>query len=340
MRMDERKDDRYRWHGIVGSVLFHAVLILILAFTLLETSPVEEEGLLVNYGFTDNGQGQVEPAPATTPEQPQPQQPAEATPPPPAPAEATAPAESVKADGQVKDTQDFEEAAALKEAKKKADEQAKAEAKAKAEAEAKEKARKEAELKAQAEAKAKAEAEAKAKAAAEAAEKARLEAERIAREAAEAAAREKAAKEAAAKAAAQDAIRKGMSGKGTGNSTSQGNTSGVGNQGSLTGGAGNGTGSGTQGNDTGSVDLAGRTLQGTLPKPVYTVQEQGNVVVEIHVDKTGTVKSATVINKGTTVQNKQLWDVAVEAAKKAKFDRKMDAAVEQVGTITYRFRLQ
>lgn len=338
--MEDRKDNRYRKHGIIGTVLFHAVLILILWFTLLETTPVEEEGLLVNYGFTDNGQGAEEPAPATTPMQPQPQQPEAATTPPPAPAEAAAPAEAVKADGQVKDTQDFEEAAALREAKKKADEQAKAEAKAKAEAEAIEKARKEAETKAQAEAKAKAEAEAKAKAAAEAAEKARLEAERIAREKAEAEAREKAAREAAAAKAAQDAIRKGMSGKGTGDSNSQGNTSGIGNQGSLTGGAGNGTGSGTQGSGTGSVDLAGRTLQGTLPKPVYTVQEQGNVVVEIHVDKYGNVKTATVISKGTTVQNKQLWAVAVEAAKKARFDRNMDAAVEQVGTITYRFRLQ
>ncbi|MCQ2236580.1 MAG: TonB family protein, partial [Bacteroidales bacterium] len=177
-------------------------------------------------------------------------------------------------------------------------------------------------------------------AAAEAAEKARLEAERIAQEKVAAEAKARAEKEAAAKAAAQDAIRKGMSGKGTGSSTSQGNTTGVGNQGSLTGGAGNGTGSGNQGSGTGSVDLAGRTLQGALPKPVYTIQEQGNVVVEIHVDKQGVVKSANVISKGTTVQNKQLWAVAVEAAKKAKFDRKVDAAVEQVGTITYRFRLQ
>ncbi|MDO4461213.1 MAG: cell envelope integrity protein TolA [Bacteroidia bacterium] len=338
--MDQRRDDKYRAHGVVGTVLFHAVLLLILAFTLLETTPVEEEGLLVNYGFTDNGQGSVEPAPATTPVETQPQQVEEATPPPPAPAQPSAPAETVKADGQVKDTQDFEEAAALREAKKKADEQAKAEAKAKAEAEAKEKAKRDAELKAQAEAKAKAEAEARAKAQAEAAEKARLEAERIAKEKAEAEAKAKAEKEAAAKKAAQDAIRKGMSGKGTGNSNSQGNTTGVGNQGSLTGGAGNGTGGGTQGNGVGSVNLEGRTLQGTLPKPVYNIQEQGNVAVEIHVDKYGTVKSATVISKGTTVQNKQLWAVAVEAAKKAKFDRKMDAAVEQVGTITYRFRLQ
>lgn len=337
---EKRGDNRYRWHGVMGTVLFHAVLILILAFTLLEASPLEEEGLLVNYGFTDNGQGEVEPSPAYTQAQSTPQQPeaAEATPPP-APAEASAPS-TPKADGQVTDTQDFEEAAALREAKRKADEQAKADAKAKAEAEAAEKAKREAEAKAQAEAKAKADAEAKAKAAAEAAEKARLEAEAKAKAAAEAAAREKAAKEAAAKAAAQDAIRKGMSGKGTGDSSSQGNTSGVGNQGSLTGGAGNGTGTGNQGSGTGSVDLAGRTLQGTLPKPVYTVQEQGNVVVEIHVDKNGTVTSANVISKGTTVQNKQLWAVAVEAAKKAKFDRKTDAAVEQVGTITYRFRLQ
>jgi len=139
----------------------------------------------------------------------------------------------------------------------------------------------------------------------------------------------------------QNAISKGFSGQGTGNNSTSGNGSGTG-QGNLTGkgsGTGKGTGTGT-GSGTGSYNLAGRSLVGNLPTPQGTVQEAGKVVVEIVVDKYGTVTNATVTSKGTNIQNKAMWQQAVAAAKKAKFNSDPSAVAVQTGTITYNLKLQ
>lgn len=328
--MDE-KNKKNRVSSLIGTILFHALLLAILSFTMMTAEELEEEGLLVNYGDSSTGSGEVEPAPSSAPTQPV--QTAEATPPP-APAEP-APSESSVADGQVTDTQDFEEAAALREAKRKADEEAKAEAEAKAKAEA------EARAKAEADRLAKAKADAEAKARAEAEAKARAEAERIAKAKAEAEARAKAEAEAKAKkaATARNAISKGFGGAGTGSSPSQGTGGGSGNQGSATGGSGNGTSIGDGSGN--SYNLAGRTIVGgKLPKPTYNVQEEGKVIVAITVDKNGNVTAATVQSKGTTIQNRTLWSVATQAARKAKFNADPTKPVAQQGTITYNFKLQ
>ncbi len=105
-------------------------------------------------------------------------------------------------------------------------------------------------------------------------------------------------------------------------------------------GGGNGSGNGTgvgNGNGPGtSVDLKDRkTLY--LPKPVYDSDEQGKVVVTITVDKTGKVTKAVAGAKGTTVTDKALWKQSEQAAYKAKFNSKSNAAIEQKGTITYIF---
>lgn len=318
------KDNRYRGWGIALTLLFHTALIVLLSVLALTATPIEEEGLLVNYGDSPSGSGASEPAPARQTEPAAQPEPAPEQPAPPAPAQ---PAPAPKVAGEKVDTQDFEEAAALREAKAKAE----ADARAKAEAEARAKAE------AEARAKAKAEADARAKAKAEAEAKARAEAEAKAR--AEAAARAKAEAEARAKAQAQSAISKGFAGKGTGSSQSEGSTTGAGNQGSLTGSVdsknrGVGVGGGN------SFSLAGRSLVGALPKPSYNVQEEGVVVVEITVDKYGKVTGANVRMQGTTIQNTQLWEVAKQAALKAKFNEKPDAAAIQKGTITYSFKLE
>ena len=154
----------------------------------------------------------------------------------------------------------------------------------------------------------------------------------------EAEAKAKAEQEAKAK-AAQSAISKGFLGKaGTAISIPIGNGSGTGH-GNLTGN-GSGTGSGMEiGSGTALYNLAGRSLVGNLPTPQGTVQEAGKVVVEIVVDKYGTVTNATVTSKGTTVQNKTMWQQAVAAAKKAKFNSDPSAVTVQTGTITYNFKL-
>lgn len=88
-----------------------------------------------------------------------------------------------------------------------------------------------------------------------------------------------------------------------------------------------------------NAKLAGRSLDGTLPRPTYGVQKDGIVVVEIWVDNYGTVQKAVAGAEGTTVTDKTLWQAARKAALGAHFNRSADAPALQKGTITYIFRL-
>ena len=57
--MKLNKDDIY---GLVGSLVFHLILLLILAFTVLKTVvPDEEGGILVNFGNVNAAAGTFEP---------------------------------------------------------------------------------------------------------------------------------------------------------------------------------------------------------------------------------------------------------------------------------------
>lgn len=118
----------------------------------------------------------------------------------------------------------------------------------------------------------------------------------------------------------------------TGKAGNQGSPDGSVDSGSRTGG-GNGAG-GTGGN---GFSLKGRSLRGDLPKPDYNVKKGGIVVIKIRVDALGNVTSAEPTTGGTTTDS-DLVKAAVEAAKKAKFN-KAEADL-QVGTITYRFKQQ
>ena len=100
-------------------------------------------------------------------------------------------------------------------------------------------------------------------------------------------------------------------------------------------GSGNGTGVG-DGTGSGTFNLDGR-INTYLPKPAYNSDEQGKVVVAITVDKSGKVTKAVAGAKGTTITDKSLWKQSEQAAYKAKFNPKSDAAIEQKGTITYIF---
>lgn len=88
------------------------------------------------------------------------------------------------------------------------------------------------------------------------------------------------------------------------------------------------------------ADLEGRTHNGTLPKPSYSVQASGKVVVEIWVDNYGTVTRAVAGAEGTTVTDKKLWQAARKAAMEASFNMSADAPPLQKGTITYIFKLK
>ena len=120
----------------------------------------------------------------------------------------------------------------------------------------------------------------------------------------------------------------GKSGKG--GDGGEGNGSGGGT------GGGNGTGNGT-GNGPGiSFDLAGRGSL-SLPKPAYTSQKSGKVVVEITVDEAGNVIKAKAGGRGTTVQDASLFEQAERAARRAKFKSTSGGPDKQIGTITYTF---
>ena len=149
----------------------------------------------------------------------------------------------------------------------------------------------------------------------------RLEAERKAREAREAAEAAERAKqaEAIAKAEAMGSLF-GDKGDDNGSGTSQG-----------AGQQGNPIGHGTSGGNDWS--LAGRNIKGTLPPPANTHQQEGKLIVEIRVNAAGQVVNATV--KGGNISDKATQQLALEAARKAKFT---EGDHDQIGTITYNFK--
>jgi len=121
----------------------------------------------------------------------------------------------------------------------------------------------------------------------------------------------------------------------------EGITEGDGNQGSITGSPDSDNYSSGLSQGSGGVEysMAGRNPL-YLPKPKYEYQVEGKVVVEIRVDRTGNVTYARAGVKGSTTNDENLIKAAQEAALKARFDSKSDAAFTQTGTITYHFILQ
>ncbi|MCU4176402.1 TonB family protein [Carboxylicivirga sp. N1Y90] len=299
-------NDKNKKYGVIGTTVFHLLLLLLLIFFGLKTLPQEEEGILVNFGDTILAGGEVEP------KQAEPEKVEEVTPPPPAkepePVIPEPEEETIKA-------QDYDDAPVVQtEAEKK---------KEREEWERLDKLRKEQEeadriRKEKLEADRKAEAERK-----RIEEEKRIEQERLDKQAAD--------------------IRnktKGAFGKSTGDSDSEGEDTGSGNQGYTSGdpNSKNRKGSGL-GNSGSGFDLTGRSLVGGLPKPSYNIQEEGIINVKIRVDRNGNVTSAEFQLKGSTTQNNYLKQKAIEAAKKAKFNADKMAAAYQEGTITYHFVL-
>jgi colicin import membrane protein len=124
-------------------------------------------------------------------------------------------------------------------------------------------------------------------------------------------------------------------------STSEGVAGGEGNQGVPSGDLNSqnrGEGGGT-GNSGISYDLGGRGFQ-KLPLPQYDYQEEGKVVVEVSVDRSGKVIQAIPGIKGSSTLDEYLLKVAKEAALQAQFDTKPDAPLVQKGSITYNFILK
>lgn len=73
-----------------------------------------------------------------------------------------------------------------------------------------------------------------------------------------------------------------------------------------------------------------------LPIPVFKCEFGGTVVVEIWVNPKGVVQKASVI-ESQSQSDDCLWRVAVDAAKRSRFNAKSDVPDLQKGTITYHF---
>ena len=268
--------------GIAVSVTIHILLAIFLvtaSFKIKPAMPVEvEEGLLVNFGFDQTGEGLFEPAPQE-----------QHTPPPP-------PAQTRGTDQDVL-TQDFEEAPEVKKPEPTAEE-----------------------IRRQEEA---------------VAERRRIEQENAERLRQEEEQRRLNEINNRTRNAFGNAGNTGESG------TSEGIAGGEGNQGVETGTPGvrnYGPGGGT-GNGTISYILGDRRFQ-SLPVPKYDYQGEGIVVVEIAVDRNGTVTQANPGVKGSTTLDEYLLKVAKEAAMKAKFDANSNAPLLQKGFIYYNFKLK
>jgi TonB family protein len=114
-----------------------------------------------------------------------------------------------------------------------------------------------------------------------------------------------------------------------GNGSSQGaSLAGTGDQGVPIGGSG-----------FGQFSLNGRSVKGGLPRPAYSIQEEGIVVIQIIVNPKGIVTASSVALKGTNTDNSTLRSAALSAAKQARFNV-IEGNQVQSGTITYRFRLK
>lgn len=98
----------------------------------------------------------------------------------------------------------------------------------------------------------------------------------------------------------------------------------------ATGGTGGGGGAG--------YSLNGRSLRGKLPQPSYNSSKEGDVVVEITVDRNGNVVEINAPAKGSKNYDNSMVSAAKEAAKKAHFNPDPNATERQKGTITYKFR--
>jgi TonB family protein len=301
--------------GLIGTIVTHAVVLaLLLFFGFFTKLPLPgEEGILVNFGDSETGIGMEEPAPGeSAPLKNQEEKIAEPkTPPPPPQKKVVAPSEK-----EALMTQDMEKTVALESAKKKKEiDKAKDLEKERLLKEKREQERLEKQRQIEID------------------RQRREEEQRLAQAAAEQ------RKVGEINSRAKNAF--GGNGKGTADSksTGQGVTFGPGNQGSPNGtanvnkyGPGGGIGNGV------SFSLDGRSAL-SLPKPSYPGNEEGVVVVQVTVDKTGAVKKAEAGVKGSNTTDPELVAAARKAALQAKFNVDENAPAFQVGTITYRFVL-
>lgn len=126
----------------------------------------------------------------------------------------------------------------------------------------------------------------------------------------------------------------GGSGGGSGGGNGSGNGTGTGPGSGSGSGGGSGAGRGT---GVGNYQLDGRKAL-TKPAPRYLCNEEGQVAINITVDKSGKVIKAER-GRGTTNPAQCLFEQAKAAAMNTRFDKSDSAPDQQVGKIIYNFKL-
>ena len=293
--------------GLIGTLITHGVILFFLFFGIISSIPVPplDEGILVNFGDSETGFGPEEPAPGDREPSLKPIESASekfVAPPPPAKKISSAADDPIV-------TQDLEKTVAVKTpAKKKVTEKVIDPEKQRL------------------------------------AEEERLQKAELLRQQKEeqrllAAAAAEQRKIGEINSRAKNVFGGGGKGSPDSKSTSQGVTYGTGNQGVPEGsanvdryGPGGGIGNGV------SASLDGRTWL-SLPEPQYPGNEDGIVVVQVTVDKSGKVQKAEPGVRGSNTADPGLIAAAKKAALQARFNVDNNAPAFQTGTITYRFRL-
>ena len=147
------------------------------------------------------------------------------------------------------------------------------------------------------------------------------------------------------------AVFKGVNGTGTGGNEAdtykkggnQGVAGGTGDQGKPAGNPNSGNYSGPGGKGNSGVSIA-RGLQGRYFTRVYSYEgdfnENAKVAVDVRVDKSGTVLSASYQPRGSTTANSYFKDKAVEIVRKSKLNADPNGPEEQTGTVTVNFRVK
>lgn len=248
------QDQQSRLTGIVATVVFHGLILLLLYFTCFSSKPVEPEGgILVMVGVDEMGGGEelqpaeethVEPEPQPVASEPSPSTAPQPQPTPPAPQEPLL-------------AQNDDNAPYVEEQKRKEQERLEEQKRQQQQ----EEARRQAEIRRQQE------------------EEARRIAEEEARRKAEEAERERKRQDVAA------VVSGALNNNGAGaQSGMQGSPDGNSNLGNTSGHAGFGD----------SYDVSGRKIVGSLPRPAFNSNESGKIVVNINVNSQGVVIHATI----------------------------------------------
>ncbi len=305
------EEEQHRKRGLKLSIILHLFLLIVLVFPFISAlPPVGQEGIIINFGNTDVGQGTEEPltedARPDASSEPSPSEPladaSTASTPPPSPTPRSQETSKAIAKKEV-----VTDANADTPSVKKDDKKAKEDAAKKAQAEA-EKRKKEAAEREEA-AKKKAEAEAKRKA--------------------EEAARKK------------EEAKKKFGFPGQNNSTGQGENGETGNQGSSDGDPNSenlDTRQSGKGDAGEGIDLAGRSVV-NRPDVDENSNEAGTVRVKICVDNEGRVTSAKSTAQGSTITNTEIIELAENKAKEFQFS-KNNARREQCGSILFTFTVE